>query len=630
MCGIFALIETSSIKPTDDNREQVFQKYKSTIESVTSKLLHRGPDSNDNNLIIDPNFDKSILMIHTRLKITGDNTSQPLVNKNNTLFLIINGEIFNWRSLEKELDYKCTKSDCEIIFPLYERYKQNIPEMLKKLQGQFSFFLYDIETKHILIARDPIGVTPLYIGYKYNSNSNSSNNIITRFVVSSELKCLTMVDPNSVDPNSSLVNPNSSLVNPNSSLVNPNSSLVDNIKVFYPRSYLYTSLDSPFNPETPVNYYNFYEMFSDRKDRNSIINPIINPILNPIQQHNIIMQNVREKMIQSVRTRLRDVIDYDLDFGVLLSGGLDSSLITSLVVSIADEMGYTKKIKTFSIGVDATVPDLVAARTVAEYLNTEHHEYNFTVDEGINNLENVIWYAESYDCTTIRASTPMYLLTKRIKQDYPNLKVLFSGELSDELLCYLYGANAPSEQDFQIETINLVSNVHSFDCLRANKMCMANSIEVRVPFADIDYVNYILGLHPKWKTFGKTSDNHIEKQILRDSFVGFLPKSILYRKKEQFSDGVSSLNDNKNNWIHCLKQYCESKYSDLEFNNLKNHYVYNRPTTKEHLLYRTIFCKLFNNTSYKNTSEFTVKMWEPKWSESKDPSGRVQNYWVPN
>lgn len=606
MCGIFGLIETSSIKPTADNREQVFEKYKSTIESATSKLLHRGPDSNGNNLIIDPNFDKSILMIHTRLKITGDNTSQPLVNKNNTLFLIINGEIFNWRSLEKDLDYKCTKSDCEIIFPLYERYKQNIPEMLKKLQGQFSFFLYDIETKHILIARDPIGVTPLYIGYKY-----SSTNIINRFVVSSELKCLTMDDPNStVDPNS---------VNPNSTV----QSLVDNIKVFYPRSYLYTSLESPFNPETPVNYYNFYEMFSDR-------NLIINSIINSTKQHNIIMQNVREKMIQSVRLRLRDVIDYDLDFGVLLSGGLDSSLITSLVVSIADEMGYSKKIKTFSIGVEADVPDLVAARTIAEYLNTEHHEYNFTIDEGINNLENVIWYAESYDCTTIRASTPMYLLTKRIKQDYPNLKVLFSGELSDELLCYLYGANAPSEQDFQIETINLVSNVHSFDCLRANKMCMANSIEVRVPFTDIDYVNYILGLHPKWKTFGKTSDNHIEKQILRDSFVGFLPKSILYRKKEQFSDGVSSLNDTKKNWIVSLKEYCESKYSDLEFNNRQNHYVHNRPTTKEHLLYRTIFCKLFNNTSYKNTSEFTVKMWEPKWSESKDPSGRVQNYWVPN
>ena len=599
MCGIFGLIETSSIKPTADNREQVFQKYKSTIESATSKLLHRGPDSNGNNLIIDPNFDKSILMIHTRLKITGDDTSQPLVNKNNTLFLIINGEIFNWRSLEKELDYKCTKSDCEIIFPLYERYKQNIPEMLKKLQGQFSFFLYDIETKHILIARDPIGVTPLYIGYKYNS---ANTNIINRFVVSSELKCLTMVDPNSKVE-----------------------SLVDNIKVFYPRSYLYTSLESPINLETPVNYYNFYEMFSNR---NSIINTTQDR--NSTKQHNIIMQNVREKIIQSVRTRLQDVIDYDLDFGVLLSGGLDSSLITSLVVSIADEMGYTKKIKTFSIGVDATVPDLVAARTVAEYLNTEHHEYNFTVDEGINNLENVIWYAESYDCTTIRASTPMYLLTKRIKQEYPNLKVLFSGELSDELLCYLYGANAPSEQDFQIETINLVSNVHLFDCLRANKMGMANSIEVRVPFADIDYVNYILGLHPKWKTFGKTSDNHIEKQILRDSFVGFLPKSILYRKKEQFSDGVSSLNDNKNNWIHGLKEYCESKYSELEFNTRQNLYVHNRPDTREKLLYRTIFCKLFNDTSYKNTSEFTVKTWEPKWSESKDPSGRVQNYWVPN
>lgn len=594
MCGIFGLIETSIIKPTKDNQEQVFENYKNIITSATSKLLHRGPDSYDNKLIIDPNFDKTILMIHTRLKITGDDTSQPLVNNNNTLYLVVNGEIFNWKSLEKELNYKCTKSDCEIIFPLYERYRKNIPEMLRKLQGQFSFFLYDIETKTILIARDPIGVTPLYIGYKSNSNKND---IVNRFVVSSELKCLTMIDPNS-----------------------KNESLVNNIKVFYPRSYLYTSLESLSTNylETPVNYYNFYEMFSNYNTKQE----------SDTKQHNIIMQNVREKMIQSVRTRLRDLIDYNLDFGVLLSGGLDSSLITSLVVSIADEMGYTKKIKTFSIGVDSTVPDLVAARTVAEYLNTEHHEYNFTVDEGINNLKNVVWYAESYDCTTIRASTPMYLLTKKIRQDYPNLKVLFSGELSDELLCYLYGANAPSERDFQTETINLVSNVHLFDCLRANKMCMANSIEVRVPFTDIDYVNYILGLHPKWKTFGKTSDNHIEKQILRDSFIGFLPKSILYRKKEQFSDGVSSLNDKEKNWIVGLQEFCDSKYSDLEFNNLANNYTYNKPTTKEHLLYRKLFCELFNDK--KNTSEFTVKMWEPKWSKSKDPSGRVQNFWKPN
>jgi asparagine synthase (glutamine-hydrolysing) len=594
MCGIFGLIETSIIKPTKDNQEQVFENYKNIITSATSKLLHRGPDSYDNKLIIDPNFDKTILMIHTRLKITGDDTSQPLVNNNNTLYLVVNGEIFNWKSLEKELNYKCTKSDCEIIFPLYERYRKNIPEMLRKLQGQFSFFLYDIETKTILIARDPIGVTPLYIGYKSNSNKND---IVNRFVVSSELKCLTMIDPNS-----------------------KNESLVNNIKVFYPRSYLYTSLESLSTNylETPVNYYNFYEMFSNYNTKQE----------SDTKQHNIIMQNIREKMIQSVRTRLRDLIDYNLDFGVLLSGGLDSSLITSLVVSIADEMGYTKKIKTFSIGVDSTVPDLVAARTVAEYLNTEHHEYNFTVDEGINNLKNVVWYAESYDCTTIRASTPMYLLTKKIRQDYPNLKVLFSGELSDELLCYLYGANAPSERDFQTETLNLVSNVHLFDCLRANKMCMANSIEVRVPFTDIDYVNYILGLHPKWKTFGKTSDNHIEKQILRDSFIGFLPKSILYRKKEQFSDGVSSLNDKEKNWIVGLQEFCDSKYSDLEFNNLANNYTYNKPTTKEHLLYRKLFCELFNDK--KNTSEFTVKMWEPKWSKSKDPSGRVQNFWKPN
>jgi asparagine synthase (glutamine-hydrolysing) len=335
-------------------------------------------------------------------------------------------------------------------------------------------------------------------------------------------------------------------------------------------------------------------------------------------------------LTNSVRKRLVDLIRDNVEFGVLLSGGLDSSLISSLVVSIADELGYDKHIKTFSIGVKEDVPDLIAARQVAEFLNTDHKEYYFSTQSGIDNLENVIYSTESYDCTTIRASTPMYLLTKSIRQDFPNMKVLFSGELSDELLCYLYGANAPSENDFQLETINLVSNVHMFDCLRSNKTCMSHSFEVRVPFTDIDYVRYILSLHPRWKTFGPNSKNTIEKQILRDAFIGYLPKQILYRKKEQFSDGVSSLTDSKNNWIDCVKSHSNSLYTDVDFQSKTLYYVHNRPTTKEQLLYRETFCKLFNNTSYKNTSEFTVKTWEPKWSTNTDPSGRIQSFWTKN
>jgi asparagine synthase (glutamine-hydrolysing) len=600
MCGIFGLVENTSVNVKDQN--EVKEKYKNIITNTTNLLNKRGPDSNGNKLIIDPNFDKTVLMIHTRLKIVGDNTPQPIVSKDQTKFLIINGEIFNWQSLQRELNYTCTQSDCEIIFPLYERYKHNIPEMLNRLNGQFSFMLYDLTNKHILIARDPIGITPLYIGYKQKLLQNKNNNEtlpIERFVVSSELKCLTQLDQQ-------------------------NASFVDKIKTFYPRSYIYTSIDRPNNDffDSVLKYTDFYHDYS-------VLPPTPNPIYKS-RDYNIITQKIRDLLTNSVRKRLQNLIQDNVEFGVLLSGGLDSSLISSLVVSIADELGYKKPIKTFSIGVKQNVPDIIAARQVAEFLNTDHKEYYFSTQTGIDNIENVIYSTESYDCTTIRASTPMYLLTKSIRNDFPNMKVLFSGELSDELLCYLYGANAPSELDFQMETINLVSNVHMFDCLRSNKTCMAHSFEVRVPFTDIDYVKYILSLHPQWKTFGRNSTNNIEKQILRDSFIGYLPKQILYRKKEQFSDGVSSLTDKDDNWIDYIKTYSDRLYSNVDFQSKKLLFVHNRPTTKEQLLYRETFCKLFNNTSYKNTSEFTVKIWEPKWSDNKDPSGRIQPFWTKN
>lgn len=604
MCGIFGLIEDVSV-PDEHTKEQVVENYKYILTNATQLLTHRGPDSYGNKLIIDPNCEKSVLMIHTRLKITGDDTPQPMISKDNSMYLIINGEIFNWKELQTELEYTCTSSDCEIIFPLYTKYKHDIPQMLKKLRGQFSFMLYDLHNKNVLIARDPIGVTPLYIGYKktYKTQSGQEREI-NRLAISSELKCLTMVDK----------------TNYNNDPCNENESFVNTIKTFYPRSYIYSPIES-IDINSTQNYMNFY-LYS-----NALTIPDPNLY---IRDFNTITEKIRNLLYESVYKRLQDLVKLNVDFGVLLSGGLDSSVIASLVVSIASDLGYDKRVKTFSIGVNETVPDLVAARRVADFLNTDHKEYYFTTEQGIHNLENVILFAESYDCTTIRASTPMYLLTKSIRENFPGTKVLFSGELSDELLCYLYGANAPSDADFQLETVHLVSNVHQFDCLRANKMCMANSFEVRVPFTDIDYVNYILSLHPRWKRFGPHSQNHIEKQILRDSFKGYLPKDILYRKKEQFSDGVSCLNNQKQNWIDSVKEYANNNYTNEQFQSKSNKYTTNRPTTKEQLLYREIFCKFFNDTSYKNTSEFTVKIWEPKWSHTKDPSGRKQSYWEPN
>jgi asparagine synthase (glutamine-hydrolysing) len=623
MCGIFALIEETNINP--ENEYDVWNHYKDVIDHVLKNLNHRGPDSKGNKLIIDSN--KTVLMLHTRLKIIGDNNNQPIVNKDNTVYLVINGEIFNWKNLEKELNYKCTQSDCEIIIPLYEKYKNNIPLLLSKLKGQFSFFLYDLRNKHVLIARDPIGVTPLYVGY---------HPVLQRFVVSSELKCLTMEDKTiceeEINNHKEL---ESSIPCCNKSIDKEKSSFVDNIKIFYPRKYIYTSInDKSINNlmEYSNKYMDFYDNYNVLADLSYNLDTDL------VNKRNEITAVIRDKLTNSVKSQLQDLINSDSpEFGVLLSGGLDSSLITSLVVSLAKSMGYNKRIKTFSIGINESVPDLIAAREVSKFLDTDHHEFYFTIEEGLKAIPSVIWFAESYDCTTIRASTPMYLLTKSIKQKFPDIKVLFSGELSDELLCYLYGANAPSELDFQIETINLVSNVHLFDCLRSNKMCMANSIEVRVPFTDIDFVNYILKLHPKWKIFGKTNEidkildrKKMEKHILRDAFRGYLPDNILYRKKEQFSDGVSGFNKEKDNWIDAITQFCEKQYNLYDYERFINKYTYNKPDTKEKLYYRNIFCLFFNSTSYKNTSEFTVKTWEPKWSKTTDPSGRSQTFWEKN
>jgi len=607
MCGIFALIEQNKVNINPEKADDVFKSYKSIISSVYSDLDHRGPDSKGNNLIIDPNFKKTVLMLHTRLKICGDNTTQPLVNNDNTIYLIVNGEIFNWKELSEELNYTCTKSDCEIIFPLYEKYKDDLDTFFNKINGQFSLFLYDLNSQHILIGRDRIGVTPLYIGTNHDEN---------KFIVSSELKCL-------------------------------KDNLVTDIQIFPPRKYIYANVNIHSS-----NFTNFYNDYIDFNQKYSNVSSFDEKDV--VKNKNIITESIRNKLTDSVKLRLKDLVSNtdQPDFGVLLSGGLDSSLIASLVVSLADELGYianpmgstseryldnqigstseryTKRIKTFSIGVDKDVPDLVAARKVAEFLNTDHHEYYFSIKEGLDSLEDVVLFTETFDCTTIRASTPMYLLTKQIKKDFPDIKVLFSGELSDELLCYLYGANAPTERDFQLETLKLVNNVHQFDCLRANKTCMANSIEVRVPFTDPDFVHSILSLHPRWKSFGNVPNafNKMEKQILRDSFKGYLPNSILYRKKEQFSDGVSGFNGKENNWIDGLKDFCENVFTDSQFNEIKKTYTYLTPNTKEQLYYRVLFHKIFQN----KCSELVVKQWEPNWSDSKDPSGRVQNFWTKN
>lgn len=569
MCGLSATII---------NTELCTNEYIKEIVDNTSELLnHRGPDGMNYSVI--NSGKKSIIMIHTRLHIVGDSTPQPLIDSEKTISLIINGEIFNWKELSKELDYKCNMSDCEIIIPLYKKYirtNRDFNTFFNKLNGQFSFVLYDNITKEIFVSRDHIGITPLYYGYDE-----------TKISFCSEMKGLTMCTKSN------------------------KYSFVSNIKTFNPRSYICSNILQE-NTEYTINSYLDYYSFSTNFSSDTIT---------------VAKDNIKKKLEDSIKLQLSDIVESKiLDFGVLLSGGLDSSLVSSIISKLTN-----KKVKTFSIGMTENATDLIASRKVAKFLGTEHYEFYFTAEEGLANLRNVIWHTESYDTTTIRASTAMYLLTKKIKEKFPNLKVLFSGELSDEMLSYLYGANAPTEGDFQIETLKLVSEVHLFDCLRANKTCMANSIEVRVPFTDPDLVNYILRLPASFKTFGKLSNTRMEKQILRDSFDlldknnnPYLPRDILFRKKEALSDGISNHLDIKENWIESIIAFCNNKYCDLSFDMKRGKYNYNRPHTKEQLYYRDTFCELFNKNSYTNTSEFTVKIWRPKWCGDGyvDPSAR--------
>lgn len=571
MCGIHC-----SIVYTKDCTESYINEI---INSVGKLLEHRGPDSLSYKLI--ECGDKTIIMVHTRLHIIGNSTPQPIVKDD--ISLIINGEIFNWKELSKELNYTCEQSDCEIIIELYKkyiRYNRDYTTFYKKINGQFSFILYDNITQQIFVSRDHIGITPLYYGYDEK-----------KIVFCSEVKGLTMVKNNK--------------------------SLIQYVKTFPPRNHMHLDVASILeNANFTDEYLNYYNLYTHQTNNDN-------------DNLTIIKQNIKSKLEKSIYTQLYDLIDLQVDFGVLLSGGLDSSLVASIISKYTGD----KKIKTFSIGLSKDSTDLIASRKVAEFLNTDHYEFYFTIDEGIESLKDVIWYIESYDTTTVRASTAMYILTKKIKEKFPQLKVLFSGELSDELFSYLYGSNAPDIQSFQIETINLVSNVHLFDCLRANKSCMANSIEARVPFTDPDFINYILNIPAKFKIFGKLNNyKTMEKQLLRDSFnvldkndKPYLPHDILMRKKETFSDGVSCHNTDKNsNWIDSIIEFCNKKYNDVIFNIKKEKYSYNKPQTPEQLYYRELFCDLFNKNSFSNTSEFTVKMWKPKWcgKGNIDPSAR--------
>jgi len=317
---------------------------------------------------------------------------------------------------------------------------------------------------------------------------------------------------------------------------------------------------------------------------------------------------LRESLTEATRKRLMS----DVPIGVLLSGGLDSSLTSSIAARLLKDQG--KELHSFSIGLDADAPDAKAARKVAEFLGTKHHEVHFTIEQGIEILEKLIWHLETYDVTSIRASTPMYFLSKAITD--LGIKVVLSGEGADEIFGgYLYFRNAPSTEDFQKETIERVQKLFTADLLRADKSTMAHGLEARVPFLDKDFLNVAMLIKGEEKQ-PKTYDGK-EKYILRKAFDTpdnpYLPDEVLWRQKEQFSDGVGY------NWIDQLIEYCASKVTDDELEHASNLFAYNTPTTKEAYFYRTIFHKYYPQLS----AAQTVRKWIPKWQENQDPSGRA-------
>lgn len=508
MCGILAVLCNSL--PNQLQKILAAGKYLST----------RGPDSSMS--IVKANG----IYLFYRLSIndTSSDGNQPMVSGN--ILMMCNGEIYNHLELEKEYDLKCTsKSDCEVILRLYE--KIGFEETVKKLYGVFAIVL--VEGDKVYLARDRIGVRPLYFGLteeKYLAVSSVPN---------------TLVD--------------------------------------------FCDMVTPFPPGLTAVYDKsdgkFQYLYHDKIEL-------------PLSRLEDGTKPLHDALVNAVKLRLMS----DRPLGCLLSGGLDSSLVTSILVKFLGG----KNVRTYSIGMEGST-DLYYARKVANALGTDHHEVIFTPEEGFAVIPEVIRALGSYDITTIRASVGMYLISRYISRKSQD-RVIFSGEGSDEVLeGYLYFHNAPTPKDGEEESLRLIRNLHLYDVLRADRCISVNGLEPRVPFLDRKFVDVTLALSADQKK----PQNGFEKYVLRKAFQGYLPDEVLWRRKEGFSDGVSSV---KKSWYHHIQEMVDPLIPDYMFNP-------NFPS-KEAMYYKMIFDNIFPR--YEN---FKIAYWMPKWSDCKDPSGRL-------
>lgn len=552
MCGIIVVLQTPEGKANVDD-----------VSDLSRMIRHRGPDYSG----MAKSENGQVIMAHERLAIVDpESKGQPFKAENGDL-LAVNGEIYNHMNLRVKYPHKYkTNSDCEVLISDTFDLIRN-PEAINELDGMFAFCRWSEKDKTLIIGRDPIGIIPLYYGFKNNG---------TELWIASELKVLEKANVS--------------------------------YKIFPPKTLAYVTLFQGSNEKNIIT-------IELQNTKNYEPDHYPDTSLSILETQTL----VRKKLKNAVKKQLMS----DVPYATLLSGGLDSSIITSLAVKYSKE-----KLHTFSIGLSDS-PDLIQAKKVADFLGTIHHQVVFTLEEGINALRDVIWHTETYDVTTIRASTPMFLLSKRIKSF--GIKMVLSGEGSDELFGgYLYFHKCKNPEDFYLETIRKVQDLHKYDCLRANKSTAAAGLEVRPPFLDIDFVNTALNINPEYKLI--TPEHNIEKWILRSAFdnrkTKYLPDEILWRQKEQFSDAVGY------SWIDGLKDYAEQQISDFEFSNASKIFNTNIPKTKEAFYYRKIFEHFYPSNSAINTVPYCDSVacssekaleWDDSLKNMIDPSGRSVN-----
>lgn len=551
MCGIVGIFNVS--KQTPELRQKALR--------MSKKIRHRGPDWSG---IF---CGGSAVLAHERLSIVDpESGGQPLYSPDRKTVLAVNGEIYNHKEIRNRLPYRfLTGSDCEVVLALWDKVRGNptpeaIVEMMGQLSGIFAFALYDTERDEYLIARDPIGVIPLYIGRDADG----------KVYVASELKAL--------------------------------EGECDEYEPFLPGHY-YHSRQGKMQPYYAPQWRSYDHVKDAGADSGAI----------------------RESLMGAVRRQLMS----DVPYGVLLSGGLDSSIISAITQVYADHRieddsrtrAWWPRLHSFAIGLEGA-PDLLKARKVAEHLGTVHHEIHYTVQEGIDALRDVIYYIETYDVTTVRASTPMYLLARVIKS--MGIKMVLSGEGADEIFGgYLYFHKAPDAKAFHDETVQKIGKLYLYDCLRANKALSAWGVEGRVPFLDKEFLDVAMTTNPEAKM---CTGDVIEKKILRQAFADMLPDEVAWRQKEQFSDGVGY------SWIDTLKQIASEAVTDEQMEHAAERFPVNTPLCKEEYYYRSIFEEYFPSKSAAASvpheasvacSTATALAWDEAFRNLNDPSGRA-------